>query len=127
MMTTAPTSPTPVDSPAEALPTVHRPEEANNVDALTQSTARFTRPAWDCFLALRADWQALCYERFRFAMQTTDANVASTIAQLLSDVHVTAIKQEGSVLRFNTTFAKVQAVVKHAGVQLIDATPAKAV
>jgi hypothetical protein len=90
-----------------------------------QSTARFSRPAWDAFLAIRQDWAQVAYKRFRFAVQANSVEGASTLAQLLEAVHVTAIKQETDVLRFITTFAKLQTVIKHDAVAMVDAVTAE--
>jgi hypothetical protein len=94
----------------------------DNIDALYQSTARFSRQGWNYILAFKDDMNAVAYRRFHMVLQCTDAVKATELKQSLEAESVPAVQQKGDVLSTYTTLAKLQKVVKQAGLQNVELT-----
>ena len=103
----------------EAKPEV--PEEKPlNVDALSQSTSRFTRKAWNFFLPLREDLDAIKTKRFDISLEARSEEGAQTLNDLLNEHETPGVKRSGKTLTFRSTFEKLQTVIKHEQVHLVD-------
>jgi hypothetical protein len=94
----------------------------DNIDALYQSTARFTRQGWNYILAFKDDMNAVAYRRFRMVFQCNEAVNATELKQALEAESVAAVQQKGDVLSTYTTLAKLQKVVKNAGLKTVELT-----
>lgn len=97
------------------------PQPPKNVDALMQSTARFTHRGWGAFLALKDDLQAIFRKRIRLEIDTRDEASAADLAQAMREASIPAVKQEGTKISTITTFAKLQEVIKHPALLRVDA------
>ncbi len=105
---------TPVDVPFDPRP--------KNIDALTQSTARFSRKGWDVFLNLKEDLEKITYKRIELRMVARSEAGAKTFAEALEAISVPAVKVYGVNIRTITTFAKLQEVIKHPDLLSVDLT-----
>jgi hypothetical protein len=94
----------------------------DNIDALYQSTARFSRQGWNHILAFKDDMNAVAYRRFRMVLQCTDAVKATELKQSLEAESVPAVQQQGAELSTYTTLAKLQKVIKQAGLNQVELT-----
>lgn len=124
MMTTTPATPSSADVPVEKAtaptPAPAKPEPPFSVDALNQSTARFTHEGWGLFLAHRADLDAITYKRFAFTVEARSEVGATELATLLAENAVGGVNQFGVNLTFPSTFAKLQTIIKHPHVKLVN-------
>ncbi len=93
-----------------------------NVDALTQSTARFSRKAWDVFLSLKEDLEKITYKRIALQLLARSEAGAVTLGQALEAISVPAVKVNGVNISTITTFAKLQDVIKHPDLLSVDLT-----
>jgi hypothetical protein len=122
MSDASPTVPTELE---ETTPTPEVQAEnpvPDNIDALYQSTARFTRQGWNQILAFKDDMNAVAYRRFRMVFHCTDALKATELKHALEAESVPAVQQSGDVLSTYTTLAKLQHVVKQAGLKTVELT-----
>ncbi|MFN9690598.1 MAG: hypothetical protein ACK551_00645 [Vampirovibrionales bacterium] len=108
-----------VDQTPAELPFDPRPK---NVDALMQSTARFSRKGWDVFLALKEDLEKITYKRIELRMVARSEAGAKTFAEALEAISVPAVKVNGVNISTITTFAKLQDVIKHPDLLSVDLT-----
>jgi hypothetical protein len=108
-----------VDQTPAELPFDPRPK---NVDALMQSTARFSRKGWDVFLNLKEDLEKITYKRIELRMVARSEARAKTFAEALEAISVPAVKVNGVNISTITTFAKLQDVIKHPDLLSVDLT-----
>lgn len=108
-----------VDQTPAELPFDPRPK---NVDALMQSTARFSRKGWDVFLSLKEDLEKITYKRIELRMVARSEARAKTFAEALEAISVPAVKVNGVNISTITTFAKLQDVIKHPDLLSVDLT-----
>jgi hypothetical protein len=108
-----------VDQTPAELPFDPRPK---NVDALMQSTARFSRKGWDVFLSLKEDLEKITYKRIELRMVARSEAGAETFAEALEAISVPAVKVNGVNISTITTFAKLQDVIKHPDLLSVDLT-----
>jgi hypothetical protein len=108
-----------VDQTPAELPFDPRPK---NVDALMQSTARFSRKGWDVFLNLKEDLEKITYKRIELRMVARSEAGAETFAEALEAISVPAVKVKGVNISTITTFAKLQDVIKHPDLLSVDLT-----
>jgi len=121
MMNATPTTPPSADAPVEkATPAPAKPEPPFSVDALKQSTARFTHQGWGLFLAHCEDLDAITYKRFAFTVEARSEAGATELATLLTGNAVGGVNQFGINLTFPSTFAKLQTIIKHPQVKLVN-------
>lgn len=106
------------ETPAEAL-FDPRPK---NIDALMQSTARFSRKGWDVFLSMKDDLEKITYKRIELRMVARSEAGAKTFAEALEAISVPAVKVNGVNISTITTFAKLQEVIKHPDLLSVDLT-----
>jgi len=106
------------ETPAE-VPFDPRPK---NVDALMQSTARFSRKGWDVFLNLKEDLEKITYKRIELRMEARSEAGAKNVAEALEAISVPAVKVNGVNVSTITTFAKLQEVIKHPDLLSVDLT-----
>jgi hypothetical protein len=106
------------ETPAEAL-FDPRPK---NIDALMQSTARFSRKGWDVFLSVKDDLEKITYKRIELRMVARSEAGAKTFAEALEAISVPAVKVNGVNISTITTFAKLQEVIKHPDLLSVDLT-----
>ena len=97
------------------------PKEPLTVDKLKNCTARFTRKAWDLFLARETDLTRIENDLLRAELTIATAEDATTLAQTLKESGVEALTQNGNILSFTATFAQIQTVIKHPATQQLDA------
>ncbi len=105
---------TPAEEPFDPRP--------KNVDALMQSTARFSRKGWDVFLNLKEDLEKITYKRIELRMVARSEAGAKTFAKALEAISVPAVKVNGVNISTITTFAKLQDVIKHPDLLSVDLT-----
>lgn len=124
MMTATPTTPPSADAQTEKAtaptPAPAKPEPPFSVDALKQSTARFTHQGWGLFLAHCEDLDAITYKRFAFTVEARSEAGATELATLLAENAVGGVNQFGINLTFPSTFAKLQTIIKHPQVKLVN-------
>ena len=108
-----------VDQTPAEVPFDPRPK---NVDALMQSTARFSRKGWDVFLSLKEDLEKITYKRIELRMVARSEAGAKTFAEALEAISVPAVKVNGVNISTITTFAKLQDVIKHPDLLSVDLT-----
>lgn len=106
------------ETPAE-VPFDPRPK---NIDALMQSTARFSRKGWDVFLSMKEDLEKITYKRIELRMVARSEAGAKTFAEALEAISVPAVKVNGVNISTITTFAKLQEVIKHPDLLSVDLT-----
>jgi hypothetical protein len=117
--TTPPSNEVVLEIPVEAPSFDPRPK---NVDALTQSTARFSRKAWDVFLSLKEDLEKITYKRIALQLLARSEAGAITLGQALEALSVPAVKVHGPHISTISTFAKLQEVIKHPDLLSVDLT-----
>jgi hypothetical protein len=105
---------TPAEEPFDPRP--------KNVDALMQSTARFSRKGWDVFLNLKEDLEKITYKRIELRMVARSEAGAKTFAEALEAISVPAVKVNSVNISTITTFAKLQDVIKHPDLLSVDLT-----
>lgn len=93
-----------------------------NIDALYQSTARFTRQGWNHVLAFKDDMNAVAYRRFHMVFHCIDETKATELKQALEAESVPAVQQHNTTLSTCSTLAKLQKVVKHPGLKTVELT-----
>ena len=121
MMMNAETTTTPATETTATPPVaVAKPEPPFSVDALSQSTARFTHKAWGVFMGYRDDLEAIQFKRLGITLEAYSEAGASELATLLTENSVGGVNQFGVNLTFPSTFAKLQTVIKHPAVKLVD-------
>ncbi len=96
--------------------------QPKNVDALMQSTARFTRQGWDVFLTLKDDLNAITYRRIQIQLTSRSETGALALQSELEAISVPAVKVNGNMVSTITTFAKLQHIIKHADLLRVDLT-----
>jgi hypothetical protein len=105
----------------EASPAVASPQP-KNIDALMQSTARFSRQGWHAFLSMKDNLEQITYKRLALHLTARNEAGAKAVALALEAVSVPAVKVKGLDIHTITTFAKLQAVIKHPDLKHVDAT-----
>jgi hypothetical protein len=116
----AETTTTPPETTAPPPVAVAKPEPPFSVDALSQSTARFTHQAWGVFMDYRNDLEAIQFKRLGITLEATSEVGATELATLLTENSVGGVNQFGVNLTFPSTFAKLQTIIKHPAVKLVD-------
>lgn len=106
----------------EALEAVVFDPKPKNVDALMQSTARFTRKSWDVFLSLKDDLNAITYRRIQIQLTSRSEAGALTLQSELESISVPAVKVNGTSVSTISTFAKLQHIIKHPDLLQMDLT-----
>ena len=106
----------------EAVETVVINPKPKNVDALMQSTARFTRKSWDVFLSLKDDLNAITYRRIQLQLTGRSEAGALTLQSELESISVPAVKVNGTSVSTISTFAKLQHIIKHPDLLQVDLT-----
>lgn len=105
-------TPAVAENTAQAKP--EKPAEPPfNVDVLNTCTARFTRHGWNLFLALREDLDAIKTRRIVVKLTARSEDGAAEIATLLTEAGVPNVKIQDKTLSTNTTFEKLQLVIRH--------------
>lgn len=106
----------------EAKAEASAPEKAPlNVDVLNTCTTRFTRKAWNEFLAIRHDMELVSFNRYAINLQTRSEGGAAAIKSILADNDVPAIKViAADKLQFISTFEKLQTVIRHPETLMVD-------
>jgi hypothetical protein len=112
---------TPAAEPTPEAPVTPNPVP-ENIDALFQSTARFTRQGWNMILQFENDMQAVAYRRFQAVFQCETTAKASALNAALEAIDVPAIKQHETRLSAITTLAKIQEVIKTPGLKQVELT-----
>lgn len=123
--TTIPTTETEVPAVAKTTETPAKaPEKPLNVDILNTATSRFTRKAWNEFLAVRNDLDAIRFKRYRIELESKTAAGRDELKTLLEQVDVTAIQTKSAKqLAFNASFEKLQTVMRHPETLMVDLLP----
>ncbi|MBX2860356.1 MAG: hypothetical protein KTR14_03920 [Vampirovibrio sp.] len=102
--------------PAEETPGEEKktPEEKPfNTDVLQSCTARFSRKAWDLYLGMKADHQALQNDAIRCRLTATSPEAVKVIEKALKeDGGVNEMTVKGNDIELTTTFAVIQQVIK---------------
>ena len=91
------------------------------IDALIQSTTRFTRKAWNIVLSMRNDLNAMKTAPMRFTLEATTAQAAEALQHELVEAGVKEISRNGQVISMSTTFEVLQKVIKRPEVHMVDA------
>jgi hypothetical protein len=126
MPSDAVTTDKPASSETTAEPPPVKAEPPFNVDVLNTCTARFSRKAWNQFLAIREDLQALQTRRFRVALNARTETGLQEVMAALQGLEATALKQSGVLqLECVATLAQVQGVARHPQTHWIDLIPAE--
>lgn len=115
---------TPEQPAAAATAVVEKPaapaEPPFSVDALTNCTTRFTRKAWNIFLAYKEDLNKIRTQPVRATLEAQTHNGAEELHRLLMEAGVHEISRKDKVISMTTTFEILQTVVKHAEVAMVD-------
>ena len=116
----AETTTTPPETTATPSVAVAKPEPPFTVDALSQSTARFTHQAWGVFMEYRHDLEKIQFKRLGITLEAHSETGATELATLLTENSVGGVNQFDANLTFPSTFAKLQTIIKHPAVKLVD-------
>jgi|GEM_PF-5107266 len=121
---TAPKATEPVAEVVEEEPVDPSTIPPKNVDALMQSTARFSRRGWDAFLSYKDDMTLIFIKRIECHMEARSDAGAQEFAEAMRAVSIPGITVTGAKLHTITTFAKLQDVIKHPALMHVDAVKA---
>lgn len=123
--TPAANSPAPAQTaPASAQAVAEKPaapeEPPFNIDAILQSTSRFTRKAFNVILELRGDVPAMRTTSIRCTLEATTNETAEALQHELVGFGVKQISRNGSVISMTTDFETLQKVIKRPEVVQVD-------
>lgn len=103
--------------------TAEKPAEPPfTTDVLTSCTSRFTRKAWDIFLAYKSDLELIqkCPIRAKLTAHTEEG--AKEIAEILkNEGHQTQLTLRGKEIELTAPFAIIQLVIKRPQTAKFDA------
>jgi hypothetical protein len=95
----------------------------DNVDALTQATARLSRQAWQTLQAYKHDMTLIFLKRLDVHIEARTDEGAHELANAMRAVSIPAVTVKKSTVQSITTFAKLQQVIKHPAILHLDAVP----
>lgn len=117
--TTAPASAQAAVAEKPAAPEAPK-EPPFNIDALLQSTSRFTRKAFNIILELRGDVPAMKTMMIRCTVEATTPETAEALQHELVGFGVKQISRNAQIISMTTDFETLQKVVKRPEVVQVD-------
>ncbi|MEB3286339.1 MAG: hypothetical protein VKJ04_02430 [Vampirovibrionales bacterium] len=92
-----------------------------NIDAIMQSTRRFTRKAWNLILDMRSDIPAMQHAPMRFSLQAISETAAEQLQHQFVELGVKEISRNGKTVSLTSTFEVLQKVIKSTDIEVVDA------